>query len=526
MKRVYFLLLFVICAQLLFSQCIGSASHFLETSHIKVAHSTSGFFWANIENYDDAFRIPKSETRSVVFMGGLWFGGASSATGINVAASTYGQSGYDFFVGTYPGDSNTCAFYDQIFDMSKNKVNAHLSLAASYPSSAIPPSLINHDILIWPAKGNQYVFTNFGVNINENLAPFIDVNGNGIYEPDRGDYPDIKGDVANFWVMNDAMGPHNESNSDSMLLQFNIMAYAFETGETDAIFYDVAVRNKSTVNYVNCYQGIFADPEILTPFDNNYVGCDTINEVGYGYAGLTDTIGLNSPIFCVDVLCFSKENQFSSCIYFDNDFSINGNPIIRYDYYHYLMGENKAGPVYKDGSQVKYFYPGNPSDFSTWTGCSDSTTWPSDKRFVMSNGPFDFNAGQSYAFSFAAYPLYIPSSQYPCPDIKSVLDVKASAVQSFYESLSGSCNDFGVGINEALQYKDNEIEIFPNPVSNQLYINCSENLSIAIYDKLGKTILSTSINRGRNSIDVSQLQSGVYYFCSKNQSSKLLFVKL
>ena len=42
--------------------------------------------------------------------------------------------------------------------------------------------------------------------MNRNLAPFVDQKGDGIYDPTEGDYPDIEGDQAIWWVMNDVGG--------------------------------------------------------------------------------------------------------------------------------------------------------------------------------------------------------------------------------------------------------------------------------------------------------------------------------
>lgn len=77
----------------------------------------------------------------------------------------------------------------------------------------------------------------------------------------------------------------------------------------------------------------------------------------------------------------------------------------------------------------------------------------------------------------------------------------------YYDNLSFTDNSTG-GVN------DNAIEglqIFPNPVSgNILNITSSNNAdkAVAIYDMLGKQVLSTTVNNG--TVDVANLSAGLY----------------
>ena len=50
----------------------------------------------------------------------------------------------------------------------------------------------------WPGAGSNYAVGNTGpLGLDQppyssnTYAPFVDLNGNGIYEPDKGEYPDI-----------------------------------------------------------------------------------------------------------------------------------------------------------------------------------------------------------------------------------------------------------------------------------------------------------------------------------------------
>ena len=64
---------------------------------------------------------------------------------------------------------------------------------------------------------------------------------------------------------------------------------------------------------------------------------------------------------------------------------------------------------------------------------------------------------------------------------------------------------------KAIQY--NDIEIFPNPASNQLFINNSDVLlqDIFIYNIMGKEIRRYSVSTTRIILDISNLQPGMYF---------------
>ena len=58
-----------------------------------------------------------------------------------------------------------------------------------------------------------------------------------------------------------------------------------------------------------------------------------------------------------------------------------------------------------------------------------------------------------------------------------------------------------------------EIQLYPNPVTNQLNIKSNKRLIGAlysVYDKTGKSILTGKINTENSIIDVSNLPSGIY----------------
>ncbi|NCC88546.1 MAG: T9SS type A sorting domain-containing protein [Clostridia bacterium] len=75
-----------------------------------------------------------------------------------------------------------------------------------------------------------------------------------------------------------------------------------------------------------------------------------------------------------------------------------------------------------------------------------------------------------------------------------------------------------------------EIEVYPNPASDVLYLNLPENtkdVRVEIYDNLGRQIITNELLGWENSIDVKQLKAGNYFvrIVSDNRNWRGWFVK-
>ncbi|MCW2118162.1 LamG-like jellyroll fold domain-containing protein [Flavobacterium sp. 7A] len=70
--------------------------------------------------------------------------------------------------------------------------------------------------------------------------------------------------------------------------------------------------------------------------------------------------------------------------------------------------------------------------------------------------------------------------------------------------------------------KSNSIKVFPNPTRNNVTIEAStmENATIQVSDIAGRTFISKNISETSNTIDLSQLQQGVYIFKVKTKDGE------
>lgn len=63
----------------------------------------------------------------------------------------------------------------------------------------------------------------------------------------------------------------------------------------------------------------------------------------------------------------------------------------------------------------------------------------------------------------------------------------------------------------SMTIKDNKINIYPNPVKDVLHINMQASAIAQLYNITGQLQQTTTLSRGVNNIDVSQLSSGTYF---------------
>ena len=95
---------------------------------------------------------------------------------------------------------------------------------------------------------------------------------------------------------------------------------------------------------------------------------------------------------------------------------------------------------------------------------------------------------------------------------------------STYVNDEAECNTLTVeDVNQ------NVFNMYPNPVMNTVFVNANtQNAQISIYDITGKVVLTKSLNLGENTIDVSQMASGVYlarFAAEGNVQTKKLIVQ-
>ena len=318
----------------------GSSYKYLDINNVRTLCYSYGNGWF-LENAE--YEIPKGSKKTSMFSFSLWIGGIDINNNLKLAAYRYGQGASgtahtknDYWPGplTVDGtaaiDPETCATYDKLFPITRAEVQEFLAWwenKADYPNYVIPKSITD-----WPAHGNKSKGQAYY------LAPFMDVNGDGNYDPKSGDYPyydlnnhlcpknrkdsiprivrakikngetkngvDIdtlgilvdqvlKGDQTLWSVYNDKGNYHSETQGEPIGMEIRAQYFAFSTNDevNNMTFYSYELINRSTYTLTGTYFSQWVDPDLGWANDD-FVGCDVNRGLGYCYNGTpTDGTG-------------------------------------------------------------------------------------------------------------------------------------------------------------------------------------------------------------------------------------------
>jgi len=280
-------------------------------------------------------------------------------------------------------------------------------------------------------------------------APYVDVNGNGQFDPDV-DIPGRKNASQTvFMTMTDAFvdqkspgeGFGGGVNSPLLYAEAQFTAWAYNSpGLEDLQFINWIVTNKGNRPWTRTYMGVVVDPD-LGDANDDYIGCDTTLNLGFCYNGDNEDpiYGAAPPAFGMDyfkspiIRATNDTLGLTSFVFFTNTGSSpppcesdpNGEP---YPAYLMLTGVKKDSTSYVDPTQVtsgncykktKFVYPGDPEQNTGWTelkgslqNCNkDSCGTPltvnptGDRRFIFNSGreDFVFNPGDTQNIVLAQF---------------------------------------------------------------------------------------------------------------------------
>lgn len=399
----------------------------MDVNNVRTTLNSNGDLWWNLS--DAKYEIPKLDPPSPstavhsIFAGALWIGGIDATGQLKVAAQTYRQTGNDFWSGPLVGaskeaTSETCAAFDKIYKINGSTITLFRNNIAAN-GGTLAPADIPEEILNWPARNNANNVEVQTHATNMNLAPFVNVDLDpSSYDPTQGDYPalvsvtddtiiDVIPDQMLWWVSNDRGNVHSESGSDALGLQIRTLAFSFATNDdvNNMTFYKYEIDYYGSATLNQTYFGVWVDPD-LGCYDNDFVGCDTTRELGIVYNGTPTDIdcaskgyGNEVPMLGVDFFKGPKDTAgnilgASGFVYYNNDFSVIGNPENMSHFYGYLSGYWKDGQHFTCGGNGRggttncdFMFPDPPNMAGGWSECSIGNT-PSDRRFLHVSGPF------------------------------------------------------------------------------------------------------------------------------------------
>jgi hypothetical protein len=364
------------------------------------------------------------------------------------------------------------------------------------------------------------------------MAPFVDLNSNGIYEPLLGEYPAIKGDQSLWWTFSDNGPTHNQTKGKPLGVEVHAMAYAISRGTLmdDVIYFDYNVVNKS-VNDYHDFRFAFWDYADIGYYFDDFIGFDSTWRMAIAYSGSNGAGGggghpVNGPLpsqFGMTFITLPGDEAgydvpVGNFDYYNNDASIIGNPTVDTEYNNYMRGKLRNGTHFTDdfagagiptkgygaGADCNYVFTGDPADTLAWSECACNNN-PGDRRFILSSNDFTLTAGSSQHIVMA---MVVADSAGGCPRTSfDSIRIVADTAWAEYHSMVATV------VNSTVQL--NAINIYPNPAHDELTIRTSSQITgdatITIYNFLGQ-LMNVPVSKSSKGYvaDVSKLPPGVY----------------
>ncbi len=434
-----------------------------------------------------------------------WIGATAPLGDLKLASGLF--SYVDWTTGPISNNSNAVNSYNKVYTMSSELINEYKT---KFGQSGYT---IPQEILDWPGSGVS------SDNESPHLAPYFDKNANGKYEPNLGDYPVIKGDMAALVIRNDNT-THANSGGAPLKANIIIMYYAYysTTAPLDrAVFIDYTIENLSAEDYSNTYFGTHTDFALGNPHDD-YIGTLVKHDAVYCYNGDNDDdatnggFGLNPPSIAQVYL----NHPLETSLYYNIGGGPTGDPNNANDHYNYLKGlwrDNTpmlygGNGHYDEGGELsfpigckidepcKFMYPGDSDPLGLGTDGNNygySETW---NEFNSQNAPGDRRIVASVILGDLKMNVPVTvSSVY----IASITDLE-TAIQDTKNQIAG--------LREVTKSTPS-FQLAPNPAGNYVKVSGMKDLDATaeIIDLTGRILISAP---AATPISTEALGNGTY----------------
>ncbi|MFD1551336.1 hypothetical protein DNU06_14210 [Putridiphycobacter roseus] len=458
-----------------------------------------------------------------IYNSSFWIGAKDEDDSVRVCANMFTSNNKDFKTGPVANNYSNQNFIDQynyIYTITSSQIQTHKN-HWSQPSYVTP-----YDIANWPGNGNT---SNGEASL---LAPFVDNNGNDLYEPQLGDYPLIRGDEAMYFILNDNDGNHPHSGGKNMDMEYHFMVYQYAVnGFLDSTtFINLKVINRSQKTYNQLIVGNYVDFDI-GGINDDYIGSSVDKNMVFGYNGdsFDDSgsnpykFGANPPACGVKLL----NHNMNAAGFYNNAGGIQSDPVVDSSIWRALNASWGNGLPFTYGGNGlggntahNFMYDGNPNDPNSWNEASASNTVGDRRAFIASTPIDNFAPGDFICYDYAV--LYSRNGGNNLLNVNGLLDVADSAQLFYNEQQHFYCQQVVLGLNET-QEASNKLALFPNPTQDQFSISVEGTFTIEIYDLNGKLIASSANRNATDRIQAPKAK-GIYMVkvIQDNQVTKVL----
>jgi len=538
----------------------------LDINNIDAMFSAFGNHFWDFQEFSH-YNFPKDSTTQSIFANTFWIGGLDENNNLHLAAERYRQVGKDYWTGPLSFNADSAWIpeevkneYFKIWKLNKAEIEYHV---LHYNDAGYEPI---EPIATWPAQGDTEI------GQAEYLAPFMDMNNDGDYNPMDGDYPLIRGDQSLFFIFNDQLVYHTESQGLPLGVEIHGFAYAFSRPEepwlNNTTFLSYKIFNRSPNTYSDVYAGVFTDIDLGDAYDD-YVGCDVSRGAYYCYnsdsidgSGQPQAYGDHPPAQGVVILGGpymdpdGMDNPSGGCnesingvgfgdgeadnerygmnqfIYFNNggpDYASDPNSSTAY--YNFMKG------IWNDLTIMQYGGNGHPSAGAygpearfMFPGLSDPCNWGTggvppngpvewteitagnegaDRRGMASMGPFTLEPGGFHKVDLA----FVSAIG---EDYLNSVDVLMNHIDLVREAYYADPDYFGydwLGTDENT-ISNQTVKIFPNPVNSNALVEftpTTPNAGYIVLDTYGRVVKSGRLTHTKyQQMDLTGLNQGLY----------------
>lgn len=446
----------------------------------------------------------------------VWIGGKDQMGELHIAAERFISSNKDFEPGPIADFyDSTNAPYNRLWKIDRSDIYQWLANI----SGQTPPPIV----LDWPGNGRNYS----PYNESQILAPFVDANGDGKYNPTTSfDYPKMRGDQSVYFVYNDAKSLNTQSNGLQMGVEVRGMAYGFNCPEDTALnqtlFMHYEITNHSSNTYDSVFLGLWNDFDLGNPGDD-YVGSDTLRNLFYAYNGDDNDentsgavgYGNNLPAQGVRILngifmdYDGVDNQIDSVQYF-NGFGF-GDGIVdneRLGLSQFVPSHLISLPIGQPYSPTTYYKLMRGDYLGPPTG----PTFPGDRRVLGSMGPFTMLSNQTIVFDIAY--VFAQSTQGRLV-ARDKMIAYSDHIQELFDSGMTPCGafepEFALGVENITA--ENVWKLYPNPTTGLVTISASNNAAFKtqIFNAQGELVAHFASSNTTQTVDLNNLSRGVYF---------------
>ncbi len=517
-KILFYLAIFACCVQLASAQIVNSTV--LDQNNVSCTLFDEGGFFNQVSAGLAGYEVPKGSGLSTIFSGSYWVGAEDPQGNFHVSGKRYNAGGTQssFHSGpianpSFYGSINYSNKYQNaVWKVSQDDIVFHQQ---NYQNTGY---VIPNSILKWPGNGDV------SMGVAPQLAPYIDVNQNGIYEPILGEYPDIRGDEAVYVIMND------ESyfpDGNQLRIELHAMFYQFNTGNyiNNTTFMNVQVFNRSMVNYLHYYQGIYLDFDIGF-FGDDHVGCSPEKQLLFGYNGDDfdesdgGHLGYGNNPPCQGIVSLS--HPLENAIVFDQA-QDNGNysDSLFWLLMHSQWGDSSEWVNPLTNFPTKFIFPDNPNDPTGWS--EEAFNNPAaDRRGMITIYETAFRPGAKICSDYA---FIYDRSGTRLQNVQNVWNIAGSLLTLYQSSDQFPCQSTSTNVLQELSDDKTELNVFPNPSNGVFTVQWSgdDQMYLELFNACGQRIYEQQIeNEHSITIDQRQLESGYYILKGSNASGSCM----